>query len=70
MSCILMSFFDDLFKNQNLFQILHISITIGNFEYVVGVSILKNLCDVEHPFYFLIKKKYKISCVKTVFSFS
>ena len=36
MSCIKMSFFDELFKNQNLFQILYISITIENFENEVG----------------------------------
>ena len=59
-----MLFFDDLLKNQYLFQILH-TINIKNCENVVKSGNFEKLLRRRAPFFlFEIQEVYKISCVK------
>ena len=65
MSAILckMLFFDDLLKNQYLFQILYTLINIKNCENVVKSGNFEKLLQWRAPFP-EIQEVYKISCVK------
>ena len=62
------NFVSDLLGSQHLLEILQTSLTVKNSENMIKkLDVLKNVCDGQCQFFFKMKEKYRVSCVKILF---
>ena len=63
--CVKMLILGKLLRGWYLFEILHSLFTVKISKKKKKVNVSKIFCDEERNLFFVMKKEYKVSCVKT-----